>query len=343
MEKSDLPFFCCLACRADLLLKVFEPEESAQRVKEGVLFCQQCNTFYPILEGIPFLLDRGYYTYLDIQSFLKKWGNEFDFNNYKLLNRKTISEKHKQLSFYNADSESYDDLVSNSNFWRASDWNVLHKWIIELPIDGAILDMGCGTGRCSIPLAQDGRHVIATDLSIGMLRKAVTKSARSGVGNITYFLADAEDLPLKPCLFSTVISFGVLHHVPNPAAMIKGVGKLLRTGGVFYALENNASPLRFIFDMLMKIHKLWNEEAGSHPLFKIKGVEDLIKSNGMRPEIRTSTFLPPHIFNLMSYELAKKVLSATDWFFGHIPLVSNFGGQIVIKATKVEGIRKAVV
>ena len=77
-----------------------------------------------------------------------------------------------------------------------------------------------------------------------------------------------EDIPLKSGLFSAVISYGMMHHVANPAAIVEGAERLLMPGGHFYALENNATPVRFIFDVLMKIQKLWNEEAGSHPLFK---------------------------------------------------------------------------
>lgn len=336
MKKKDLSFFCCLACMADLSLKIFEPEEPADSVTEGALVCKSCKTWYPITDGIPFLLDRGYYAYWDVQGFVRKWGGKFDFDNYKLLNRKTVPEKLKQLNFYNEDSELYDDLVADSPFWKASDWNILAKWTGEMAIDGAVLDMGCGTGRCAIPLARSGRHVIATDLSIGMLKKAISKSAQDGVGDITYFLADAEDLPLKHGVFSTVLSFGMMHHVANPSAIVEGAGKFLMPGGHFYALENNASPVRFLFDMLMKLNKLWNEEAGNHPLFARKEVEDFITDNGMCPELRTSTFLPPHLFNLMGYEFAKKALSATDWFFGHIPLLRTFGGQLVIKATKTQ-------
>lgn len=335
MNKADISLFCCLVCRGGLFAEAFELNDPDDNIREGVLFCPSCKIFYPITYGIPFLLDSGYYTYFDMGNFIGKWDGNFDFNNYKLLSRKTIPEKLKQLNFYNEDSESYDDLVSYSTFWKASDWNILNRWIAEIPQESIILDMGCGTGRCSIPLASRGRRVIAMDISIGMIRRAMMKSHECGLKNITYFMADAEDVPLKQDSFSAIISFGVLHHVANPVATVKGVGKLLKPSGVFYALENNASPIRPIFDILMKIRKLWNEEAGSHPLFKIKEVSDFIKSSGMYPEIRTSTFLPPHLFNLMTYEFAKKIISATDWFFGHIPLVKNFGGQLVIKAIKM--------
>ena len=336
MNKKDLSIFCCLKCKDSLLLETFEANaKSEDNITEGVLVCPVCRIFYPISESIPFLLDAGYYEYFDIKSFIKKWQQRFNFDNYILLNRKTIPEKLKQLNFYNEDSNCYDDLVSHSKFWKVSDWNVLRRWLRELPKDSTILDIGCGTGRCAIPLTLSGKRVIATDLSIGMLKRAISKSKQLGVEHITYFLADAEDLPLKENLFSTVISFGLLHHVNDPSAIVKGAKKLLRSKGTFYALENSASPLRPVFDLLMKFSKLWNEEAGHNPTFKIKEVSNFIKANGMQPEIRTSTFLPPHLFNLMSHRIAKNTLAFTDLIFGNTPFVKNLGGQLIIKATKI--------
>lgn len=335
MNIIDIPFFRCLKCGKELSLKAFEFRRgNTDNIQEGVLFCPSCKTFYPITEGIPFLLDSGYYEYFDTKGFVRRWADKFDFGNYTLLDRKTVPEKLKQLNFYNVDSDSYDDLVSHSKFWKASDWNILRRWFVELPAEGMILDIGCGTGRCTIPLAKKGRRIIGTDLSIGMLRKAVEKSEREGLDNITYFLADAEELPFKTELFSTVISFGLLHHVNKPASIIQAIDKLLKDKGVFYALENNASPLRPIFDAMMKFRKLWNEEAGSHPLFRAKDIKNAIVSAGMRPEIRVSTFLPPHLFNFMSTGIARKVISFTDYVFGKLPVINNFGGQLVIKAVK---------
>ncbi|MCK4948148.1 MAG: methyltransferase domain-containing protein [Candidatus Aureabacteria bacterium] len=342
MNKNDLSFFRCLSCKSDLSLKVFEINEGDKdNVKEGVLFCPSCKILYPISESIALLLDVDYCKHFDTRKFFQKWSKEFDFDKYKPLRKETSSEKFKQLDFYNEDSKSYDDLVSYSNFWKASDWNILQEWSAGLPKDGVILDVGCGTGRCAVPLVKGGKRVIATDLSIGMLRKAVAKSAEAGVNNITYFLADAESLPLKPDLFSAIISFGLLHHVNNPVTIIKSTEKLLKAGGIFCALENNASPLRPIFEMLMKIWKLWNEEAGSHPVFKLKEMKAFIENSGMSPKIRTSTFLPPHLCNLMSYNMARKMLFLTDWIFNRIPVVSNFGGQLVVRAVKTKKIPRA--
>ncbi len=330
-----MSFFCCLSCKGDLHPEVFAAGGSPEEVKEGVFFCQSCKTFYPITEGIPFLLDSGYYEYFDIQDFIKRWNNKFDFKSYTLLDRKTVPEKMKQITFYHKDSEVYDDLVVDSTFWKAHGSNVINEWIAVTPLNGLILDIGCGTGRCSEQLAQSGRHVIATDISFAMLRKAAERKKNAGLNSITYFLADAEDLPLKPGLFSTVTAYGMLHHASAPGAVIREVGRILKSGGIFCILENHDSPMRPLFDILMKVWKLWNEEAGSHPLFKITEIKKLIINNGMKEEIRTSVFLPPHVFNFMSFAFARKILFLTDWLLGNIPLIKNMGGQLIVKATKV--------
>lgn len=336
MNRADKDFFRCLSCKKDIALNVFQTEErSIDNIKEGIFFCPSCKIFYPISEGIPFFLNSNYYERFKIQDFLNKWQGEFNFADYKLLaENNTNCKKLKQAIFFNDVSNPYDDSVGNSVFWRANDWNTIRKWASKLPDNSVVLDVGCGTGRCTIPLARKVRRVMGIDISLGLLQKAVFKSNEAGANNITYFLADAEDLPLKEGIFSAAISFGCLHHVDDPARVILNIKKVLKTKGVFYALENNASPLRPIFDFLMKIYRLWNEEAGRSPVFKRGLLENIIKDCDMYPKIYTSTFLPPHLFNLMGYEIAKEALFITDMIFSHIPVIGNFGGQLVLKATK---------
>lgn len=336
MNIADADLFYCLSCKKDITLKAFEIEcKNKDSVKEGVFFCLSCKTFYPIVDGIPFFLSRNYCEQFKIEDFVEKWERDFNFTEYKLLSGDTTnSEKLKQINFFDDDSNLYDDLVSNSVFWRVNDWNTIKRWAEELSGDGIVLDIGCGTGRCTIPLAMKCKRVIGADISFDMLKKAVVKSSIAGVNNISYFLADTEKLPLKEGIFSAVISFGVLHHVDDPVSVVLDVHKLLKSKGVFYALENHASSLLPIFRFLMKINKLWNEEAGSNPVFKRKTMEDIIKNSGMHPKICTSVFLPPHLFNLMGYNISKKVLSATDKIFNRVPGISSFGGQLVVKATK---------
>ncbi|MCK9907056.1 class I SAM-dependent methyltransferase, partial [Frankia sp. Cpl3] len=47
--------------------------------------------------------------------------------------------------------------------------------------DGEILDLACGTGRISIPLAEAGHQVTGLDLSTEMLARAEQKAKERGV------------------------------------------------------------------------------------------------------------------------------------------------------------------
>jgi len=315
-------------------MESFSDGESPDVVDEGVLFCSECGKYYPIISGIPFLLDRGYYEHFNLVEFQNKWSKAFDFNKFSVLDRKTVPEKLKQVTFYEKDADVYDDLVVDSKFWKAHGDNIVDEWIALTPRDGVVLDVGCGTGRCSLKFAQSQRRVIATDISFAMLKKAAERERNAGLHSITYFLADSEDLPVRENAFSNAIAYGLLHHTNNPDNVVKGVKSALQRGGMFCVHDNHDSPIRPLFDMMMKIWKLWNEEAGSNPLFKIVEFRELFKKNGMKEETRTSVFLPPHIFKFISYGHARKLLRFTDRFFGSIPLIKDFGGQLVVTAKK---------
>ena len=61
---------------------------------------------------------------------------------------------------------------------------------LQLEIGKSILDIGCGVGRHSIPLARHGYHVTGIDLSSGMLSQAKATALSEGV-NVNFIHADA--------------------------------------------------------------------------------------------------------------------------------------------------------
>src|SRR5436190_5129234 len=46
---------------------------------------------------------------------------------------------------------------------------------------GPILELGCGTGRITVPIAQDGHHVVGLDRSAAMLERAERRARRANV------------------------------------------------------------------------------------------------------------------------------------------------------------------
>lgn len=69
--------------------------------------------------------------------------------------------------------------------------NMLRR--IEVEPDFTVLDIGCGPGTLTIPLAQKVKSVTALDISERMLENLKTNAANEGVNNIRYINAAWED------------------------------------------------------------------------------------------------------------------------------------------------------
>jgi SAM-dependent methyltransferase len=108
---------------------------------------------------------------------------------------------------------------------------------------GRIIDLGCGTGRLLVPLAQMGFQVVGVDLSQEMLRVAREKAQRAGVhvplfkANLVQLdsLADAT-FDYGACLFSTL---GMIGGAAHRRQAMGHFYRLLRPGGVFVLHVHN--------------------------------------------------------------------------------------------------------
>src|SRR5260370_2457613 len=75
-----------------------------------------------------------------------------------------------------------------------------------------VLDLGCGTGRFSMLIAQRPRAtVIGVDPSIAMLRKAL---GAAEIGNICYAVAESERLPLAASSSNLLSPPPLSHPIP---------------------------------------------------------------------------------------------------------------------------------
>ncbi|MBL5768460.1 class I SAM-dependent methyltransferase [Heyndrickxia sporothermodurans] len=72
--------------------------------------------------------------------------------------------------------EEYDDpiLYDKENDPYTADIPFLLKWAAKT--EGTIIDVACGTGRATIPLAKNGHKLIGVDVHNGMLAEAKRKT-----------------------------------------------------------------------------------------------------------------------------------------------------------------------
>jgi SAM-dependent methyltransferase len=70
--------------------------------------------------------------------------------------------------------------------------------VAELALDGSgrLLDVGCGPGSLTLPLAPWFEHATGLDADAGMLAEGARQAAAAGTGNVDWLNLRAEDLPL---------------------------------------------------------------------------------------------------------------------------------------------------
>jgi SAM-dependent methyltransferase len=101
-----------------------------------------------------------------------------------------------------------------------------------IPAGGAVIDVGCGTGRALPALRQAvGPHgrVIAVDLTPEMLSHA---GRRGRTACAALVLADARRLPFADASADAIFAAGLIMHLPDPEAGLRQLARITRPGGL---------------------------------------------------------------------------------------------------------------
>jgi S-adenosylmethionine-dependent methyltransferase len=115
-----------------------------------------------------------------------------------------------------------------------------------------ILDAGGGAGFESLPLAGEGHALTIVDFSPEMLKAAKTEAEKAGLrGCVEFHLADVSNLGavFPEEQFDLVLFHNVLQYVGDVPAMLAGLARVLRPGGILSLISSNryAIPWRAAF------------------------------------------------------------------------------------------------
>lgn len=92
-----------------------------------------------------------------------------------------------------------------------------------------VLEVGAGTGKATVPLAERGCRITAVELGAGMAAVARRNLARFG-SSVDVVTADFETWPLPPEPFDAVVSATAFHWIDPVVRMVRAADAL-RTGG----------------------------------------------------------------------------------------------------------------
>ena len=135
----------------------------------------------------------------------------------------------------------YDRLIS------VPDTGILED-LLELPIEGSLLDAGGGTGRITQKLTDKVSEVFLVDLSVGMLLQANDK------GRISKVCSYSEKLPFEDESFDRIIMIDALHHVINQEETAGELWRVLRSGGKLIIEEPDVT--KFVVKLVALAEKL---------------------------------------------------------------------------------------
>ena len=137
---------------------------------------------------------------------------------------------------YNEWSEIYD---SNENLTRDLDEKVTRESLNQLRFK-SILEIGCGTGKNTLLLAQIGERVHALDFSQGMIAKAREKVKAE---NVRFEIADlTQTWNCATAAYDLVVCNLVLEHIQDLMHIFGEAARVLEIGGKFFV--NELHPFR---------------------------------------------------------------------------------------------------
>jgi ubiquinone/menaquinone biosynthesis C-methylase UbiE len=107
-----------------------------------------------------------------------------------------MSNRTEWADFFNGHAPEYDDNCFTRNTPAEIKFLLAE---LSVPAGGSVLDIGCGTGRHTVALAQLGYHVTGLDISAEMLAKAQARADAAGV-DVDLREGDATEFSLPPSL-----------------------------------------------------------------------------------------------------------------------------------------------
>lgn len=125
------------------------------------------------------------------------------------------------------------------------------------------LDIGCGGGILSEPLARMGLRVTGIDAAVAAIAVAQDHAAAQNLP-IEYYAITAEDLVAQGQQFDVVCALEILEHIADPASFIATISRLLKPNGMLILSTLNRTMKSLLFGKIAAEYILHWAPCGTH-------------------------------------------------------------------------------
>ena len=166
----------------------------------------------------------------------------------------------------------------------------------ERPFAGLrLLDIGCGGGLLSEPMARLGADVVGADAAARNIPVARIHAEQSGL-DIDYRHTTAEALAAAGEQFDVVLNMEVVEHVPDPLTYLTACQQLLKPGGLMVCSTINRNAKSFAMAIVGAEYVMRWLPKGTHEWKKFitpDELYDLLRQAGLDPVDRKGFVFNP--------------------------------------------------
>lgn len=184
-------------------------------------------------------------------------------------------------SDYSVGGLVYDADIYDGMNTHLADLPFYMRWMPQHK-DARILELCCGTGRLTFPIAEAGYDITGIDFTPSMLEQAKRKASEKGL-HVTFIEADMRMLDLSEKFDLIFIPFNSIHHLYQNEDVFRtfqGVKNHLKDGGLFL-LDCYNPDMRFITEA--------EKEQKQIAEYTTRDGRDVLIKQAMRYETSTQT------------------------------------------------------